>query len=260
MNDNNTVERNELNNITQLISNLSALNQHSTNIILQGIAQGISNGIAQGIASGNIALSFQDIISLATVFKPSNELSFAALRKLTHSCVANTIDIKSSSVSCGSSDGNTNLHVSSVDSNKLLSTSMCHEMVTPSETSPSSTCGSVAENVQDFMSSYNIDKDVVSSKDRKRLSQREHLDGDPTQQNGKKQKNYHSSHPHTIDDDLDKLEEYVTALGRTCNQGIDFVDKELSEMTGKSSLTIINFDICNKSIISLTRYFVCNRC
>jgi len=63
------------NNIFQLIGNLSSQSTESSNIILRAISQGISSGISQGIASGNISFSFQDVIALATIFKPNDDIA-----------------------------------------------------------------------------------------------------------------------------------------------------------------------------------------
>ena len=63
------------NDIIQLIGNLSSQSTESSNIILRAISQGISSGISQGIASGNISFSVQDVIALATVFKPNNDIT-----------------------------------------------------------------------------------------------------------------------------------------------------------------------------------------
>jgi hypothetical protein len=60
--------------VLHIISNLSSQSNESSNIILRAVAQGLSKGISEGIASGNIALSFQDIVSLASMFKPKEDI------------------------------------------------------------------------------------------------------------------------------------------------------------------------------------------
>lgn len=62
-------------NIIQLIGNLSSQSTESSNIVLRAISQGISSGLSQGIASGNISFSLQDFITLATVFKPKDDVA-----------------------------------------------------------------------------------------------------------------------------------------------------------------------------------------
>jgi hypothetical protein len=77
--DQNNIETNEL---IQLISSSLSQSNESSNIILQAISQGISTGLSQGIASGNVKFSFQDIISLASIFKPNNEVPLQLISKL----------------------------------------------------------------------------------------------------------------------------------------------------------------------------------
>jgi hypothetical protein len=59
---------NNTNDILQTIANLSSQSNESSNIILNATSNGITTGVSQGIASGNIAVSFQDFISLVSVF------------------------------------------------------------------------------------------------------------------------------------------------------------------------------------------------
>jgi hypothetical protein len=68
--------------IIQLISSLSSQSNESSNIILRAISQGITTGLSQGIASGNIAFSFQDVLSLASMFKPSNDVPLQLIQSL----------------------------------------------------------------------------------------------------------------------------------------------------------------------------------
>jgi hypothetical protein len=61
-------------NIFKLIGNLSSQSTESSNIVLRAISQGLASGISQGIASGNISFSSQDVIALANVFKPKDDI------------------------------------------------------------------------------------------------------------------------------------------------------------------------------------------
>jgi hypothetical protein len=76
MSHNDTKEKNHL---LELVSNLSSQSNESSNIILQAISQGITNGLSQGIASGNISVTFNDVIALASLFKSQNNLSHRIL-------------------------------------------------------------------------------------------------------------------------------------------------------------------------------------
>jgi hypothetical protein len=67
-------DSNKSDDLLQTILSLSSQSNESCNIILQAILRGLSTGISQGITSGNISVSFQDIISLASNFKPSEEI------------------------------------------------------------------------------------------------------------------------------------------------------------------------------------------
>jgi len=69
------IDNKDNNNIIQLIGNLSSQSTESSNIILRAISQGISSGLSQGIALGNISFSLQDVITLATVFKPKDDIA-----------------------------------------------------------------------------------------------------------------------------------------------------------------------------------------
>ena len=66
--------KNHNKDIIQLIGNLSSQCNESSNIVLHAISQGISSGISQGIALGNISFTFQDVIALATMFKPRDDI------------------------------------------------------------------------------------------------------------------------------------------------------------------------------------------
>jgi len=70
------------NHLIDVISHLSSQANESSNIVLQAISQGIMTGISQGIASGNISLSFQDVIALATAFKPSNDVPLSIIDRM----------------------------------------------------------------------------------------------------------------------------------------------------------------------------------
>ena len=84
-NNQNTMSGNEKkhnSDLMQLISNLSSQSNESSNIVLQAISQGITTGLSQGIASGNISVSFQDVIALASVFKPNNEVPLRIIDRM----------------------------------------------------------------------------------------------------------------------------------------------------------------------------------
>lgn len=119
------------NELIQLISNSLLQSNESSNIILQAISQGISTGLTQGIASGNIKLSFQDIISLASIFKPNNEVPLQLINKLvttdetaaTASLLTNTEDstVSLSKGSTVTTVANHDSHASCQDSSGLPS-------------------------------------------------------------------------------------------------------------------------------------------
>lgn len=70
------------NDLLQTIRCLSAQSNESSNIILQAISSGLASGISQGIASGNISVTFDDILSLANTFKPSEEIPLQLVEKI----------------------------------------------------------------------------------------------------------------------------------------------------------------------------------
>jgi hypothetical protein len=78
----NVNEQNHNSDLMQLISNLSSQSNESSNIVLQAISQGITTGLSQGIASGNISFSIQDVIALASVFKPNNEVPLRIIDRM----------------------------------------------------------------------------------------------------------------------------------------------------------------------------------
>ena len=79
------------NDLIQLISNVSSQSNESSNIILRAISQGITTGLSQGIASGKIAISFQDVLSLASIFKPTNEVPLQLIQSLVPQHLTNRV-------------------------------------------------------------------------------------------------------------------------------------------------------------------------
>jgi hypothetical protein len=81
-NSNGCNNNNNMNDILQTIANLSSQSNESSNIILNAISNGITTGVSQGIASGNIAVSFQDLISLVSLIKPTNEIPLQLINRI----------------------------------------------------------------------------------------------------------------------------------------------------------------------------------
>lgn len=75
-------DNNKNNELLRTILSLSSQSNESSNIILQAISSGLATGISQGIASGNISVTFQDILSLANNFKPSEEIPLQLVQKI----------------------------------------------------------------------------------------------------------------------------------------------------------------------------------
>jgi hypothetical protein len=70
---------NKQDHFLELVSNLTSQSNESSNLVLNAISQGITNGLSQGIASGTISVSFQDVLSLASMFKSNNDISLRIL-------------------------------------------------------------------------------------------------------------------------------------------------------------------------------------